>query len=423
MREHYRRPHWMRWVVAVIVTVSCLLVAACGNAPPTRQQRLVVNGSTPATQVTRTSGDSQIDIPGGDPAGAGASLRGCPAAVDQAQAQQSSVTCLPIDRLANHTLVTMRCWIDATGSYAVPAGFTSPRWFYVTEVNGLHPGYSGYLYSGMIPPVQQVITPHCNDQILSAYPLWGPKTASTPLTLTIDGTCTADGGTLTSRTSGFVSGITYYITATYPDGSAYPSLSAQPVTARPDGTVPWTWPCKGDPPGTYTTSIGTINGRESTGDIHFTIGHPPRLATSNASPPAPQVTRTAPVTPPSTGRAHQSATRQITVYNKVTNGPTSMRDDPNPAYLSTVTHNYCRTHGCMLPGTAVTTGTTLTTQCQIQGDRTTNGEDKNSIDDTNPGLDTSTLWYGITWPDGRFGYISEVWINPAERGGLGLPAC
>ena len=52
-----------------------------------------------------------------------------------------------------------------------------------------------------------------------------------------------------------------------------------------------------------------------------------------------------------------------------------------------------------------------------------NSQDNSSIDDTNPGLYTSTLWYGITWPDGRFGYISEVWIDPADRGGLGLPTC
>jgi hypothetical protein len=77
----------------------------------------------------------------------------------------------------------------------------------------------------------------------------------------------------------------------------------------------------------------------------------------------------------------------------------------------------------MLAGTEITTGSTLTARCQVQGDRTTNGQDGSSGDDTNPGLFTSTRWYGITWPDGRFGYISEVWIEPAYHGGLGLLTC
>ncbi len=119
----------------------------------------------------------------------------------------------------------------------------------------------------------------------------------------------------------------------------------------------------------------------------------------------------------------QPATAQITVYNKVTNGATSMREDTHPAYLSTDTRNYCRVNGCVLAGTEVTTGATLTARCQVQGDRTTNGQDNSNIDDANPGLFTSTRWYGINWPDGRFGYISEVWIDPANHGGLGLPTC
>ena len=46
-----------------------------------------------------------------------------------------------------------------------------------------------------------------------------------------------------------------------------------------------------------------------------------------------------------------------------------------------------------------------------------------TIDDGNPGLFESTRWYGIQLPDGRFGYISEVWIRDADRGGLDLPHC
>ncbi len=245
-----RRSWFLRGLaLGAVITASCVLIGGRNSpAAPPQPQLVAASGSAAPPAVTRTSGDSQIDIPGGDPTGVGAALRGCPAAVDQAQAQQTSVTCLPIDRLANHTLVTMRCWVDATGPYAIPAGFSSPRWFYVTEVNGLHPGYSGYLYSDMIPPAQQIITPLCTSQILARYPFYGPRPSPAPLTLAIIGSCTTNGGTLTSRTSGFLPGATYFITATYPDGSVYPGLSAERVTARPNGSVPWHGPAKATRP-------------------------------------------------------------------------------------------------------------------------------------------------------------------------------
>ncbi len=113
----------------------------------------------------------------------------------------------------------------------------------------------------------------------------------------------------------------------------------------------------------------------------------------------------------------------ITVYNKITNGATAMQEDNNPAYLSTVTQNACRRFGCALPGTEMSSDAKITAVCQIQGDRTTNGSDGSTDDDANPNLNTSRLWYGIRWSDGRFGYISEVWIQASDRGGLGLPDC
>jgi hypothetical protein len=99
-----------------------------------------------------------------------------------------------------------------------------------------------------------------------------------------------------------------------------------------------------------------------------------------------------------------------------------MREDDLAAYLSTVPENFCRAD-CALPGTDVRSGTELQATCQAEGDRTTNGQDDNPIDDVNPGLFESTRWYGIQLPDGRFGYISEVWIRDADRGGLELPHC
>jgi class 3 adenylate cyclase len=118
----------------------------------------------------------------------------------------------------------------------------------------------------------------------------------------------------------------------------------------------------------------------------------------------------------------QSTGRVITVYNKVTNGATDMQED-TPAYLSTVTQNYCSRFGCSLSGTEVSSDAKLTAVCQTRGVRTTNGRDGSADDDANPNLYTSMLWYGIRWPDDRFGYISEVWVQASDRGGLGLPTC
>jgi hypothetical protein len=41
----------------------------------------------------------------------------------------------------------------------------------------------------------------------------------------------------------------------------------------------------------------------------------------------------------------------------------------------------------------------------------------------NPGRATSTLYYGVQLADGTFGYVPEVWIDPSQRGGLGLLGC
>lgn len=113
----------------------------------------------------------------------------------------------------------------------------------------------------------------------------------------------------------------------------------------------------------------------------------------------------------------------LTVDNRVTNGPTAMRED-TPAYLSTVTRNYCKRDGCAIPNTDRPSGGTYANAvCQRQGDRTTNGNDGAANDDANPGLFTSTRWYGIRLDGGGLGYISEVWIQASQRGGLSLPTC
>jgi hypothetical protein len=155
------------------------------------------------------------------------------------------------------------------------------------------------------------------------------------------------------------------------------------------------------------------NGESTHIDVNLEQGPAQNLPVPVPTSPTPVPTPTTPGPP---------ATRDIVVYNQVTNGASSMRED-TPAYLSSVTRNFCKRDGCALAGTDMGTGAQITAICQVGGDRTTNGQDNSSIDDNNPGLFSSTRWYGIRWADGRTGFISEVWIYPHLRGGLGLRAC
>jgi len=154
--------------------------------------------------------------------------------------------------------------------------------------------------------------------------------------------------------------------------------------------------------------------------VRFSTG-PVRLggySSDNCAPPQVPQTPEPTVTP-----SPQPGAVTLTVYNKVTNGPSEMRED-TPAYLSTRPANYCKRDGCAIGGTDRNTGGTFSPAvCTVLAARTTNGHDGNANDDGNPGLYNSTRWYGIRLGDGRVGYISEVWIEPAQRGGLALPGC
>lgn len=135
-------------------------------------------------------------------------------------------------------------------------------------------------------------------------------------------------------------------------------------------------------------------------------------------PPAGTVIVPPPPPPPPAPR------KVLTVDNRVTNGATEMREDSTPARLTTKPWVYCGSRGCNIAGTERVSGQTYDAAvCQSQGEQTTNGDDTSSVDDHNPGLYTSTLYYGVRLSDGTFGYVSEVWIRSADRGGLGLPAC
>ncbi len=109
------------------------------------------------------------------------------------------------------------------------------------------------------------------------------------------------------------------------------------------------------------------------------------------------------------------------VDNRVTEGM-GMRED-TPAYLSSVTENFCRNKGCDVPDTDLASGDELILTCQTAGQRTTNGNDQDTNDDANPGLHESRVWYYALIEDGGEGFIADSWLATDFRGGLDLPLC
>lgn len=114
----------------------------------------------------------------------------------------------------------------------------------------------------------------------------------------------------------------------------------------------------------------------------------------------------------------------LRIYNKVTSGPERMREDDEPVSLVMKAAAYCGVGNCQVPDTNRETGDTYDAAvCQRQGEEVTNGQDTSPIDDDNPGLFSSRLYYGVRLDDDTFGYVSEAWISPEDRGGLSLPRC
>ncbi|MEJ8280350.1 helix-turn-helix domain-containing protein [Pseudonocardia spirodelae] len=112
----------------------------------------------------------------------------------------------------------------------------------------------------------------------------------------------------------------------------------------------------------------------------------------------------------------------VTVQNKVALGAEDLVEDVGPAYLSSRAIAFCGSRGCKESGTDVVSGALLPATCTVAGERMWN-YDLDSPARSNPHRAESALWYRLSWPDGRTGYLSEVYLEPASRGGLGLPAC
>lgn len=104
----------------------------------------------------------------------------------------------------------------------------------------------------------------------------GPVNPPQALSVSVTGSCTTDGGTLTGSSSGFTPGKKYTVSATRPDGSDYPLGAGSSGTVRSNGTIVWNWPCQGDPAGTYSTRVtDTATGRTASATFTIGAGAPP----------------------------------------------------------------------------------------------------------------------------------------------------
>ncbi|MEA2191653.1 MAG: hypothetical protein QOI73_1774 [Solirubrobacteraceae bacterium] len=117
------------------------------------------------------------------------------------------------------------------------------------------------------------------------------------------------------------------------------------------------------------------------------------------------------------------AKKLLVIDNSVTSGR-AMREDRTPVSLTSRPDVYCGSGACLIARTTRSSGQTYDgAVCQTTGKRTTNGNDHDSADDSNPLRFESTRYYGVRLADGTFGFVSEVWVRTADRGGLGLSAC
>ncbi len=115
----------------------------------------------------------------------------------------------------------------------------------------------------------------------------------------------------------------------------------------------------------------------------------------------------------------------IVVQNKVALGPDRLDEDRTPAYLSTEALAYCASpsHSCKVPGTDMASGAGVVANCWTQGQMMWNWDLSDPTAQSNPYRVRSDLWYRASFPDGRTGYLSEVYVVRGDRGGHGLPRC
>ncbi|MFI2666834.1 helix-turn-helix domain-containing protein [Micromonospora carbonacea] len=126
---------------------------------------------------------------------------------------------------------------------------------------------------------------------------------------------------------------------------------------------------------------------------------------------------------PPPAQATSATPKALLVQNKVAIGPSDLVEDRTPAYLSAEPAARCAARGCKLDDTEMWSGTLVPVTCWVTGTEVTNRDTTSAGIAQNPNGVTSRLWYRVVWPDGRAGFLAEIYVAPEYRGGLALPAC
>ncbi|GGS54892.1 hypothetical protein GCM10010171_57550 [Actinokineospora fastidiosa] len=113
----------------------------------------------------------------------------------------------------------------------------------------------------------------------------------------------------------------------------------------------------------------------------------------------------------------------IEIYNKVALGSNDLREDTTRVYLSSRTVGSCSRKACKIENTEMNSGVLVVATCRTLGDELVNFNLDAPGSASNPHSARSALWYRVVLPDGRSGFVSEVYVAPRDRGGLGLPDC
>jgi hypothetical protein len=124
------------------------------------------------------------------------------------------------------------------------------------------------------------------------------------------------------------------------------------------------------------------------------------------------------------GSAAPSGIVYVTVQNKVASGADGFYEDVTPEYLANAPVPRCaEKSGCEIPNTDMGSEVVLEAICQEPGASITNEDTGSAGIAQNPNGVTSARWYRVVMPNGVQGLISEAYLTPASRGGLGLPRC
>lgn len=112
----------------------------------------------------------------------------------------------------------------------------------------------------------------------------------------------------------------------------------------------------------------------------------------------------------------------VTVQNKVLGSASDFKEDRHLLYLSTRRISYCAYKGCSVAGFTAGSGVKLLALCFAAGSAMTNVNLWSLSARRNPHRASSNLWYYVR-AGAAEGWVNEVYLTPASRGGLGLRHC